>query len=72
MLDSVAKHRISIEVYMSIKKALESYAEKVGDLPWVDDLLYARMTDAAMLVLISSDDVQDWLRGQGYLKDSNP
>jgi len=69
MLDETTRRGLAVKLEGIISKFLSNQSENDVDLPFNDDLLSTRMADAAMLVLIHSDEVQEWLREQGYLKD---
>ena len=69
MLDETTRRGLTVKLEGIISKFLSNQSENDVDLPFNDDLLSTRMADAAMLVLIHSDEVQEWLREQGYLKD---
>ena len=69
MFTEQSKRRISVGLEDVIEKYFGSLAEEGEWLPWQDDLIYTRMADAAMLVMIHSSEVQGWLKEQGYMKD---
>ena len=69
MLDETTRRGLTVKLEGIISKFLSNQSENDVDLPFNDDLLSTRMADAAMLVLVHSDEVQEWLRDQGYLKD---
>ena len=69
MFTEQSKRRISVGLEDVIEKYFGDLAQEGEHLPLQDDLVYTRMADAAILVMIHSDEVQGWLKEQGYMKD---
>lgn len=62
------------EIEASLRKAMREWVDKVQEsrdpLPfWIGDRMADLMADAALTVLLSSDDAQTYLKREGYLKD---
>lgn len=70
MLTEQNKRKMLVDLEQLIWDYLGNIADRESiDLPLNDDLLGTRMADAAMTILIHSDEVQQWLKEQGYWKD---